>query len=95
MLHILQHSPFQTDFESLLRCVKHGDELLLRQDAVIAALSGTKALDLLLSAPISIYALHEDIEARGLTAQISNGIGKVSYTEFVGLTVKHEQQITW
>ncbi|BCG07731.1 MULTISPECIES: sulfurtransferase complex subunit TusB [Buttiauxella] len=95
MLHILQHSPFQTDLEALLRCVKPGDDVLLLQDAVIAALSGTKALDLLLSAPISIYALHEDIEARGLTAQISNGIGKVSYTDFVGLTVKHEQQITW
>lgn len=95
MLHILQHSPFQTDLESLLRCVKPGDDLLLLQDAVIAALSGTKALDLLLAAPISIYALHEDIEARGLVAQISTSIVKVSYTDFVGLTVKHEQQITW
>ena len=95
MLHILQHSPFQTDLESMLRCVKIGDELLLIQDAVIVALSGTKALDLLLAAPISIYALQEDIEARGLTAQISTSIGKVSYTDFVRLTVKHEQQITW
>lgn len=95
MLHILQHSPFQTDLESLLRCLKQGDDLLLLQDAVIAALSGTKALDLLLAAPISVYALHEDIEARGLAAQISTGIVKVSYTDFVGLTVKHVQQITW
>ncbi|HKM97973.1 MAG TPA: sulfurtransferase complex subunit TusB [Buttiauxella sp.] len=95
MLHILQHSPFQTDLESMLRCVKIGDELLLIQDAVIVALSGTKAFDLLCAAPISIYALQEDIEARGLTAQISTSIGKVSYTDFVRLTVKHEQQITW
>jgi len=95
MLHILQHSPFQTDLESILRCVKQDDELLLIQDAVIVALSGTKALDLLLAAPISIYALQEDIEARGITAQISTSIGKVSYTDFVRLTVKHEQQITW
>ncbi|UNK61715.1 sulfurtransferase complex subunit TusB [Buttiauxella ferragutiae] len=95
MLHILQHSPFHTDLESMLRCVKQGDELLLIQDAVIVALSGTKALDLLLAAPVSIYALQEDIEARGLTAQISTSIGKVSYTDFVRLTVKHEQQITW
>ena len=95
MLHILQHSPFQTDLESMLRCVKIGDELLLTQDAVIVALSGTKALDLLLAAPISIYALQEDIEARGLTAQISTDVGRVSYTDFVRLTVKHEQQITW
>ncbi|GDX07202.1 sulfurtransferase complex subunit TusB [Buttiauxella sp. A111] len=95
MLHILQHSPFQTDLESMLRCVKHGDELLLIQDAVIVALSGTKALDLLLAAPISIYALQEDIEARGLIAQISTSVGQVSYTDFVRLTVKHEQQITW
>lgn len=95
MLHILQDSPFQTDLESLLRCLKQGDEVLLLQDAVIAALSGTRALDLLLAAPISVYALQEDIEARGLAAQISTSVGKVSYTDFVRLTVKHEQQITW
>lgn len=51
MLHILQDSPFQTDLESLLRCLKQGDEVLLLQDAVIAGLSGTRALDLLLAAP--------------------------------------------
>ncbi|RPH22963.1 sulfurtransferase complex subunit TusB [Buttiauxella warmboldiae] len=95
MLHILHHSPFQTDFDALLRCVKQGDEILLLQDAVIAALTGTRALDLLHAAPISVYALQEDIEARGLSAQISTGIGKVSYTDFVRLTVKHEQQISW
>lgn len=95
MLHILQHSPFQTDLESMLRSMKQGDELLLIQDGVIVALSGTKALDLLLAAPISVYALQEDIEARGLTAQISTGVGKVSYTDFVALTVKHEQHISW
>lgn len=95
MLHILHGSPFHTDFDSLLRCVKPGDELLLIEDAVIAALCGTKALDLLLNAPISIFALQEDIEARGLAAQISTAIGRVSYTDFVRLTVKHERQITW
>lgn len=95
MLHILQDSPFQTDLECLLRCVKRGDEILLRQDAVIAALSGTRALDLLLAAPISIYALQEDIEARGISAQILTGIGQLSYTDFVRLTVKHEQLISW
>ncbi|HEY1845741.1 MAG TPA: sulfurtransferase complex subunit TusB [Buttiauxella sp.] len=95
MLHILNQSPFSADLDTLLRCVKAGDELLLTQDGVIAALEGGRHLELLLAAPISISALREDLEARGLVAQISTKIDAVSYNDFVRLTVKHERQITW
>ncbi|WP_202305540.1 sulfurtransferase complex subunit TusB [Dryocola clanedunensis] len=95
MLHILSRSPFTMDINALLRCVKAGDELLLIQDGVIAALAGSRPLELLLAAPISLFALHEDLEARGLAAQISTKIDAVSYNHFVRLTVKHERQITW
>ena len=95
MLHILRHSPFNTDLESLLRCVEAGDDLLLLQDGVIAAIKGSRYLELLLAAPISVSALREDLEARGLAAQISSKIDTVSYNDFVRLTVKHERQMTW
>ncbi|NIY49463.1 sulfurtransferase complex subunit TusB [Cedecea colo] len=95
MLHILRHSPFNADPETLLRCVKAGDDLLLLQDGVVAAIKGSRYLELLLAASISVSALREDLEARGLTAQISSKIDVVSYNDFVRLTVKHERQMTW
>ncbi len=95
MLHILRHSPFNADLETLLRCVSAGDDLLLMQDGVIAAIKDSRYLELLLAASISVSALREDLEARGLAAQISSKIDAVSYNDFVRLAVKHERQITW
>ncbi|MRT58414.1 sulfurtransferase complex subunit TusB [Enterobacteriaceae bacterium RIT693] len=95
MLHTLRQSPFQCDISEMLRYVQPGDDLLLMEDGVIAALNNSRALELLLSAPISISALREDVEARGLIAQISSRVVCVSYTDFVRLAIKHDQQFAW
>lgn len=95
MLHTLSHSPWQCDFEAMLRQLREGDDVLLIQDGVLAGLLKTRFLELLLAAPISLYALEADVEARGLSAQISNSVGRVSYNDFVSLTVKHRNQIAW
>ncbi|MDX6039601.1 MULTISPECIES: sulfurtransferase complex subunit TusB [Scandinavium] len=95
MLHTLSHSPWQHDISAQLRLVKAGDDLLLLSDGVIAALEGSRYLDILRAAPISLYALNEDIEARGLAGQISSGVVRVSYNDFVRLTIKHTRQLTW
>ena len=95
MLHTLSRSPWQHDISAQLRLVSEGDDLLLLSDGVIAALEGSRFLDLLNEAPISLYALREDIEARGLSGQISSSVVRVSYTDFVRLTVKHTRQLTW
>ncbi|MCP5693830.1 sulfurtransferase complex subunit TusB, partial [Klebsiella pneumoniae] len=47
------------------------------------------------NAPIKVYALNEDLIARGLTGQISNDIILIDYTDFVRLTVKHPSQMAW
>lgn len=94
MLHTLSHSPFESDLTTLCRTISAGDELILIQDGVIAGIDGS-ALELLLSAPITVFVLSEDIEARGLSAQISNRITTVSYTDFVRLAVKHSTQMAW
>ncbi|HBT52379.1 MAG TPA: sulfurtransferase complex subunit TusB, partial [Erwinia persicina] len=52
-------------------------------------------LEALLNAPISVYALREDLDARGLAAQISSKVTVVGYTGFVELAVSHPQQMTW
>ncbi|MTH47776.1 sulfurtransferase complex subunit TusB [Intestinirhabdus alba] len=95
MLHTLHRSAWLTDIGSLLRLVKEGDALLLLQDGVTAAVEGGRFLEILRGAPIKVYALQEDVEARGLTGQISDSVVRVSYTDFVRLTVEHSSQLAW
>jgi len=95
MLHTLMTSPFRCDLNAMVRLLSEGDDVLLLQDGVIAALEGNPALEVLLSAPISLFALKEDLDARGLFEQISTRVTPVSYTDFVALAVKNSQQMTW
>lgn len=95
MLHTLARSPWQCDMPTLLRTLREGDDLLLLSDGVIAALEGGQYLDLLLNAPITVNVLKEDIDARGLSGQISSSAVRVGYTDFVSLTLKHETQMRW
>ncbi|MRS17080.1 sulfurtransferase complex subunit TusB [Enterobacteriaceae bacterium RIT691] len=95
MLHTLSHSPWNHDISAPLRLVCAGDDLLLLSDGVIAALEGSRFLEVLHSAPITVYALKEDIDARGLCGQISSSVVRVSYTDFVRLAVKHDGQFAW
>lgn len=95
MLHTLHRSPSLMDFPALLRLLGEGDELLLMQDGVVAAVDGNRFLESLRNAPIKVYVLNEDLIARGLTGQISNDIIRIDYTDFVRLTVKHTSQLAW
>ena len=95
MLHTLAQSPWQCDIATLLRTVREGDDLLLLSDGVIAALEGGRYLELLLNAPITVHVLKDDIDARGLSGQISSSLVRVGYTDFVALTLKHEAQMRW
>lgn len=95
MLHTLRHSPWQCDIKGLLRMLGEGDDLLLIQDGVLAAIEGSRFVEILNNAPITVSALKEDIDARGLVGQISAKIDAVSYTDFVNLTVKHTTQMSW
>ncbi|HDR2756100.1 MULTISPECIES: sulfurtransferase complex subunit TusB [Enterobacter] len=95
MLHTLSHSPWQCDIEALVRMLREGDDLLLIQDGVLAAIEGNRFVEILTNAPISVSALKEDIDARGLTGQISAKIDVVGYTDFVNLAVTHPSQMNW
>ncbi|MCV2535585.1 sulfurtransferase complex subunit TusB [Enterobacter wuhouensis] len=95
MLHTLSRSPWQCDIDALMRMLREGDALLLMQDGVLAALEGSRFVEILNSAPISVSALKDDLDARGLFGQISAKIDVIGYTEFVNLTVKHASQMNW
>lgn len=95
MLHTLSHSPWQCDIEALVRMLREGDDLLLIQDGVLAAIEGSRFVEILTNAPISVSALKEDIDARGLAGQISAKIDVVGYTDFVNLAVTQSSQMNW
>lgn len=95
MLHTLMTSPFRCDLPAIIRLLAADDDVLLLQDGVIAALEGSSALEALIDAPINLYVLREDVEARGLVAHISSKVTTVSYTDFVKLTVQNQQQMAW
>ncbi|KLP57966.1 MULTISPECIES: sulfurtransferase complex subunit TusB [Enterobacter cloacae complex] len=95
MLHTLSHSPWQCDTDALLSMLREGDDLLLIQDGVLAALEGSRFVEILCNAPITVSALKEDLDARGLSGQISAKIDVVGYTDFVNLTVIHASQMNW
>ncbi|WLI77915.1 sulfurtransferase complex subunit TusB [Kosakonia sp. H02] len=95
MLLTLSRSPWQCDMAAMLRLLRSGDDLLLLSDGVMAALESGPFVELLLSAPISVHVLKEDVDARGLDGQISSSVATVSYTDFVSLTVKNAVQLHW
>ena len=45
MLHILSHSPWQCDIDTLLSMLREGDDLLLIQDGVLSALEGSRFVE--------------------------------------------------
>ncbi|WP_044104707.1 sulfurtransferase complex subunit TusB [secondary endosymbiont of Ctenarytaina eucalypti] len=95
MLYTLSHSPYACDLLSLLRIAWPGDDLLLLSDGVIAGLRGSPAEGALISSPLALHALENDIVARGLTMHFSPNIGIISYNDFVSLTEKQSQQMAW
>ena len=95
MLYTLGRTPTQCDLPALLRLVQQNDALLLLQDGVLAGLAGSGSLEQLLDTQVTLYALRDDLDARGLSGHISHKITVISYTGFVALTEKHHSQIAW
>jgi tRNA 2-thiouridine synthesizing protein B len=95
MLYTLLQSPWQCDLDSLLLLLQEGDDLLLLQDGVTAALAGSQVLIRLSASPAKLWVLEEDVAARGLIEQISTKVARLDYTGFVALTAKHQQQVAW
>ncbi|CNI39575.1 sulfur transfer complex subunit TusB [Yersinia massiliensis] len=95
MLYTVSHSPYRCDLSALLRLVTSEDDILFLQDGVMAVLKNSDSLKLLLSQSTSFFVLEDDIIARGLAGQISDSATLISYTHFVDLTLKHQQQLAW
>jgi len=98
MLHTVNKSPFEKDsLTSCLRLSEDGSSILLIEDGIIAALEGAATSDAIKEAMKTkkVYALQEDVNARGLQGKVIDGIEQVDYTGFVKLVTEHDKVQSW
>jgi len=95
-LHVLSHSPFtDSRLSSCLRILGNQDALLLCGDAVYALQASSaqrQALELMPES-IALYALDEDVRARGLVHP--GRLTLVDYPAFVALSCQYDKVNTW
>lgn len=96
-LHILSTSPFADQrLASCLRLLSPGDGLLLCGDAVYALnpdCAPRQTLELM-PEQIALYALQEDLDARGLHDWPAR-LQVVDYPAFVALTLDYARSNSW
>ena len=99
MLHTVNKSPFEKNsIRTCLRLALSGSDILLIQDAVYAAKSGSEfAVDMIEAASQhNIYVLEPDLMARGLSQScLIEGVELVGYDAFVELAVKNDSVQSW
>jgi tRNA 2-thiouridine synthesizing protein B len=97
MLHIINKSPLtNSSLESCLRVAQPG-HILLIEDAVYAATTGNAFEGKIREAMgrFKIFVLQPDIDARGFTGRIIEGVTPVDYGGFVELTVTNKNCQSW
>lgn len=94
-LHVLSQSPWRQPLDSVLRLLGADDGLLLCGDACQALRTGGDAWPLLQALPerARLYALEEDLQARGLAAP--QRVTPVDYPAFVALCVQYDKVSGW
>jgi tRNA 2-thiouridine synthesizing protein B len=73
------------------------DSLLLLEDGVYAALGGTDSQFEMtrLPAGVKLYALVEDLVARGISQKIPDVFIRISYRDFVSLSLTCSKVVNW
>ncbi|HLD64377.1 MAG TPA: sulfurtransferase complex subunit TusB [Candidatus Peribacteraceae bacterium] len=97
MLHIINKSPLTNgSLDSCLRVAQPGDILLI-EDAVYAATTGNSFEGKIREAMgrFKIYVLQPDIDARGFTSRVIEGILPVDYGGFVELAASNKNCQSW
>lgn len=92
-LHTIAKSPNSNLLDSCTQLLSGNDALLFIEDGVIYA----SRSDLLASLPAKrkLFALREDVSARGLQNKIAENVELVSMRKFVQLCCDHKKVINW
>ncbi len=97
ILHTVNKSPFQkNDLSSCLSHANDADAVLLIEDGVYGAVSGTDAAKQISDCAASVYVLGVDLAARGIGEdKVADGIKVVGYDGFVDLAAEHSAVNSW
>ncbi|UCH52958.1 MAG: sulfurtransferase complex subunit TusB [Pseudomonadota bacterium] len=98
LLHTVNKSPFERNaFDACLANAKSGSAVLLMEDGVYAAVKGTPAAKKLGDAmkSVKVYVLGPDVDARGMTGKLIDGVQSVDYGGFVDLVTQHNAVESW
>lgn len=95
-LHIISSSPGHTgNFALGITIAGQQDAILLVGNAVYAAMINNTNSHLLESAPCPVYALADDLVARGIDLSNTLVATVIDYPKWVNLSAQHEQSISW
>lgn len=80
-----------------LSALAAGDSLLLFEDGVYAAMGIAENQQVLSMLPtgITLYALIEDMQARGITDNVPEIFSRLTYHEFVRLSLSCSKVVNW
>ena len=99
MLHTVNKSPYERNtLSTALGYVSSGDSVLLIEDGVYAAMASGSAAASVKEAMAScqVYALREDLAARGVSEdKVVDGVKLVDYSGFVELAVSNDKVQSW
>lgn len=95
MLYTLSQSPDRIDSETLLALITHSDVILLWQDGVTLGIKNSVLLEQLMEKKIPVFALCNDIVARGLSPIYDAYVKQVDLENVVMLTAEHFPQFAW
>ncbi len=99
ILHTVNKSPFERNsLESCLKFASQGAAVLMIEDGVYAAMTGTGVESQVKAAlgRLSIYVLGPDLKARGISEdRLIEGIQVVDYAGFVDLAAQNDKVQAW
>ena len=93
ILHTISRPPSSNLLDSCLASANEDDALLFLEDGVYY--SSCNPVDLRIPQNMSIFALREDISARGLDQSILAKIEIVNYQTFVDLCIRYNKVVNW
>lgn len=99
MLHTINKSPFEKNsLQTCLRLTKPGNDILLIEDAVYAAMDGTSVSSTVSEAAKNyhLYVLGPDLASRGVAEdELIKGVEVVDYDGFVRLAAQNDTVQSW
>ncbi|MBU0752187.1 MAG: sulfurtransferase complex subunit TusB [Gammaproteobacteria bacterium] len=97
MLHIVNKSPLDRNSLDAVLGTGDGGAILLIEDGVYAATKGNAYEPKLKAAmaKFKIYALQGDLEARGISDRVTDGVAAVDYAGFVDLVADNKTNQSW